>query len=73
MTNQSKVAEERAAIVGIAVKTSRELGEMSERERIVAWLRTYPSVIGLDEMTAWNVAAHLERGDHLKDQDHGRA
>ena len=39
-----------------------------ERAAVVAWLRTYPSVIGLDEMAAWNVAAHIERGDHLKEQ-----
>lgn len=34
------------------------------RERIVAWLRTYPPVIGLDKMSAWNTAAHIERGEH---------
>lgn len=39
---------------------------MTERAAIVAWLRAYPKVIGLDEMTAWNVAAHIERGDHTE-------
>ncbi len=30
----------------------------------VAWLRTYPPVIGLSEMAAWNTAAFIERDEH---------
>lgn len=43
-----------------------------ERAAIVEWLRTYPSVIGLDEMAAWNVAAHIERLDHHKGTPNAR-
>lgn len=63
-----------SASVAVAVCRKKELAkafaahrlaaEKAERERIVAWLRTYPSVIGLDKMSAWNTAAHIERGEH---------
>ena len=51
------------ALLGQSALTSSD-AVLEERAAIVAWLRTYPPVIGLDEMAAWNTAAHIERGEH---------
>jgi len=49
------------SVDGVALGWTAE----QEREAIVAWLREYPSIIGLNEMAAWNTAAFIERRAHL--------
>ncbi len=40
----------------------------AREDEIIAWLRTTPSVIGLNGMAAWNTSCHIERHDHRKDR-----
>lgn len=51
-----------------AILASPVIAEI-EREaemRVVEWLLTYPPVIGLSQMAAWNTASHIERGEHRR-------
>lgn len=51
-------------------------GDTTEREQIVAWLRTQAKAcwqqnMDREAMALLKISGHVERGDHLKESPHG--